>query len=82
MSGTYAHHDVQHSPQDVIVLGSAQHVGRVRDNCLDHLSDHVEYVCSVSSLSAVDLFMIHSSQERVVLTIHPSLRGHCVRQYW
>src|SRR5260221_11046721 len=48
MPGTHAHHDTQLSPQNVIVLGSAQHDGRILDSYLDHLSDHVGYVYSVS----------------------------------
>ena len=79
MSGIHAHHDTQHSPQNVIVLGSAQHNGRVLDSYLDHLSDHVGYVYSVSPLSGLILFTLHSSQERVVLAIHAYLCGHSVR---
>ena len=35
----------------MLVLGAAQHVGRVRNSCLDHLSDHVGYVYVIPSLS-------------------------------
>jgi hypothetical protein len=45
-----AKRDTQHSPLNVIVLGTAQHVVGVRDSYMVDVSDYVGYVCTVSRL--------------------------------
>ena len=55
--------NANHKPQNVIVLGAAQHVWWVLNSYLDHLSDYVGCVYSISTL--LDLYLYPNSAKNV-----------------
>ena len=70
-------YDAQSLQRDDIVLGAAQHVGRVFGSDLVHKSDHVGCVYSTSSVFRL-LFILRFSQERLVFAVHADVCGHFV----
>ena len=66
---------------NVIVVGAAQHVRRVRHRYLVHLSDYVGYVY-FCLLADRPILTFRHSQECVLLTVYACLGGHSVRQHW